>query len=116
VYLRCTLRFAGANKIRSPSAPDIELELFLPGPDPRRIMLFRYPNGAVAEQYRYPLERHAGEKHFHCEGVPESMGMRLWHASPHKQPVQRPLITRGAALGLTLARPKEMPASRRNAL
>jgi hypothetical protein len=93
VYLRCTLRFARGNEIRIPSAPDIKLQLLLPSPHPGCIVFFRNPNGAVAKQYRYPLERNASEKHFHCEGVPEPMGMRLGHASPDKQPVQRPLVT-----------------------
>jgi len=64
-------------------------------------MLFRNPNGAVAGQYRYPLERHASEKHLHGEGVPESMGMRLRHTGQGELPVQGPCRQLKGVLGLT---------------
>src|SRR6266699_1443084 len=60
-----------------PTAANIGLQLLLPRPDPRRVMLLGDFDAAVTEQHRDPLHWYARLEQTDCERIPEAVRVTI---------------------------------------
>lgn len=101
------LRFVGL-----PSAPNVGLQLLLPRPNPRCVMLLGNAHTLMTQENCNALNRNARKQEFHRKRIAEAMGVAIWHASQNEKPLQIPLPIPHCTLRLRQSTPKEISARR----
>src|ERR1017187_928784 len=110
VYLWCTLRRGEHQRIAVPSSLHIGLQLLLPRPHPRGVMLLGHLHAAMAEHHGNPLQRHTRQQQFCGEGVAETMRVAIRHGRQFKYPAQAAHVGASYPVAARFTAPKKVRA------